>query len=257
MDAGAKPRVLIVEDEAKTASTVALYLRHAGIDVEVALDGESGLEKAMGDRFDLIVLDVLLPGVDGREICRRVREASAVPIVMVTARATEEERIEGLDLGADDYVPKPFSPRELVARVRANLRRARLDRETGGAATPESGPPPLRRGALEIDRARHVARLSGRPLGLTAAELEILAALAERPGVVWSRERLLARLPSTGRGVDTRDARTVDAHVNTLRRTLEPEPRRPRYLVTVSGPGYKLEPPEPDGGGRAGEGGGA
>src|SRR5690606_10216379 len=116
--------VLIVEDEAKTASTVALYLRHAGIDVEIALDGASGLEKALTEPFDLVILDVLLPGVDGREICRRVREISAVPIVMVTARATEEDRIEGLDLGADDYVPKPFSPRELVARVRANLRRA-------------------------------------------------------------------------------------------------------------------------------------
>jgi DNA-binding response OmpR family regulator len=247
MDAGAKPRVLIVEDEAKTASTVALYLRHAGIDVEVALDGKTGLEKALGEPFDLVVLDVLLPGVDGREICRRVRAASAVPIVMVTARATEEERIEGLDLGADDYVPKPFSPRELVARVRANLRRARLIREAGGAPG-DGGPPPLRRGALEIDRARHEARLAGRPLGLTAAQLELLAALAERPGVVWSRERLLARLPAAP-GSNVRDTRTVDAHVKNLRRKLEPDRGgrgRPRYLKTVFGAGYKLVVPDRD-----------
>lgn len=244
----ARPRVLIVEDEAKTASTVALYLRHAGIDVEVALDGATGLRKALFEPFDLVILDVLLPGVDGREICRRVRAASAVPIVMVTAHATEEERIEGLDLGADDYVPKPFSPRELVARVRANLRRARLGRESGGEVA-GGGAPALRRGVLEIDRARHEARLEGRNLGLTAAELELLAALAERPGVVWPRERLLARLPATGRRADVRDLRTVDAHVKNLRRKLEPDRRpggRPRYLKTVLGTGYKLVVPGGD-----------
>lgn len=248
---GARPRVLIVEDEAKTASTVALYLRHAGIDVEVALDGTTGLAKALAEPFDLVILDVLLPGVDGREICRQVREISAVPIVMVTARATEEDRIEGLDLGADDYVPKPFSPRELVARVRANLRRARMSgerRESSGEPA-GGGLSTLRRGALEIDRARHEARLGGRDLGLTAAELELLAALAERPGVVWPRERLLSRLPAGG-AADGRDLRTVDAHVKNLRRKLEPDRRpgsRPRYLKTVFGAGYKLVVPGGDG----------
>lgn len=252
--AGRRPRVLIVEDEAKTASTVALYLRHAGIDVEVALDGATGLEKALAGRFDLVILDVLLPGMDGREICRRVRESSAVPIVMVTARATEEDRIEGLDLGADDYVPKPFSPRELVARVRANLRRARMGGESGGEAAGGEAPA-LRRGVLEIDRARHEARWAGRDLGLTAAELELLAALAERPGVVWPRERLLARLPAGGTA-DGRDLRTVDAHVKNLRRKLEPDRRpggRPRYLKTVFGSGYKLAVPGPEDRVRAGD----
>ncbi len=252
--AGPRPRVLIVEDEAKTASTVALYLRHAGIDVEVALDGSTGLEKALAGPFDLVILDVLLPGVDGREICRQVRESSAVPIVMVTARATEEDRIEGLDLGADDYVPKPFSPRELVARVRANLRRARMSGESGesGGGTPGGDPPTLRRGTLEIDRARHEARLAGRDLGLTAAELELLAALAERPGVVWSRERLLARLPVAGRTADGRDLRTVDAHVKNLRRKIEAPSRerdagtRALWVRTVFGAGYKLVPPAED-----------
>lgn len=256
--AGPRPKVLIVEDEAKTASTVALYLRHAGIDVEVALDGSTGLEKARsGGRagpFDLVILDVLLPGVDGREICRRVRAASAVPIVMVTARATEEDRIEGLDLGADDYMPKPFSPRELVARVRANLRRARMSGD-GEAARGDDRPgaaPPIRRGGLTIDLERREARLvdrrGERVAELTAAELALLTSLAERPGAVWSRQRLLARLPAAP-GSDGRDERTVDAHVKNLRRKLEPDRRRPRYLKTVFGAGYKLVVPggdEPD-----------
>ena len=234
------PRILIVEDEAKTAATVALYLRHAGMSVEVVPDGARGLERARDGGFDLLLLDVLLPGLDGREVCRRVRAESGVPILLVTARTTEEDRIEGLDLGADDYVTKPFSPRELVARVRANLRRAAL----AGDADPE-GPAVIRRGPLTLDGARAEARWEGRPLDLTPAELALLAALAERPGVVWPRERLLARLPGTAA---ERDLRTVDAHVKNLRRKLEPDRRRPRYLRTVFGTGYKLvlpDAPEP------------
>jgi DNA-binding response OmpR family regulator len=235
-------RILIVEDEAKTAATVALYLRHAGMTVEVALDGAAGLARARDGGFDLLLLDVLLPGLDGREICRRVRAGSAVPIVMVTARTTEEDRIEGLDLGADDYVSKPFSPRELVARVRANLRRAALGGVSGGA----EGEAPVRRGPLVIDGARHEVRWDGRRLDLTPTELALLSALAERPGVVWSRERLLARLPA---GAAERDPRTVDAHVKNLRRKLEPAlrsttPRRPHLVRTVFGEGYKLVLPD-------------
>lgn len=241
---GERPaRILIVEDEAKTAATVALYLRHAGMTVEVVQDGAAGLERALGGGFDLLLLDVLLPGVDGREICRRARAASTVPIVLVTARTTEEDRIEGLDLGADDYVSKPFSPRELVARVRANLRRAALTRGSDGPA--EAGVAPVRRGPLTIDGARREARWGGRRLDLTPTELALLSALAERPGVVWPRERLLARLPA---GAAERDPRTVDAHVKNLRRKLEPAlrstPRRERPVRTVFGEGYKLVLPD-------------
>jgi DNA-binding response OmpR family regulator len=228
-----RPRILIVEDEAKTASTVALYLRHAGMEVAVASDGRTGLDQARAGGFDLLILDVMLPGIDGREICRAVRAESPVPILLVTARTAEEDRIEGLELGADDYVAKPFSPRELVARVRANLRRARLEAEASPAL--------LRRGPLVIDRARREARLGGRVLPLTPTELELLTALAERPGVVWTRRRLLERLPGAGA---ERSDRAIDAHVKNLRAKLEPDLGGPRWVSTVFGVGYKLALPE-------------
>ena len=177
----------------------------------------------------------MLPGVDGREICRVVRSGSRVPIIMLTARTTEQDRIDGLDLGADDYVTKPFSPRELVARVRANLRRSRMEGSAFGA--------PLRRGELRIDPGAREVTVGGRRVELTRTEFDILLALASRPGQVWSRERLN---DESFTEPATRGDRTIDAHIKNLRRKIEPDRRRPRYIRTVFGVGYKFLVPDRD-----------
>jgi two-component system response regulator ResD len=223
-----KPRILVVEDEPKTRATLVLYLAHAGFDVSEAGTGPAALEAAVRERPDLVVLDRMLPGLDGLEVCRRLREEGPVPVIFLTARAAEEDRLEGLDLGADDYVVKPFSPRELVARVKAVLRRSPA---TGLAE-------PLTVGDLTLDPSRRVAILAGREARLTAREFRLLEALARVPGHILSREDLVAR--AFGETFDGFD-RTVDAHVANLRRKIEDDPASPTRVVTVFGAGYRLD----------------
>jgi len=224
-------RILVVDDEKKIVENCRLYLEHAGFEVIPAYNGEQALAEARESRPDLIVLDLMLPRVDGLEVCRRLRAESQVPILMLTARSTEEDKILGLGLGADDYLTKPFSPRELVARVRAILRRV-----------PPAGMP-LRFGSLEIDAERHEARRHGEPVALTPREFDLLLALARAPGRAFTRERLV----EAAFGPDSEVLeRTVDAHVMNLRRKIEDDPAAPRLVVTVPGVGYRFEgEPEP------------
>ncbi|HEU4333698.1 MAG TPA: response regulator transcription factor [Candidatus Eisenbacteria bacterium] len=245
MPAMAKPRILVVEDDPKTANLVRLYLEHAGYEIAVAGDGREGLRLARREPApDLVVLDVMLPHVDGLQICREIRLGTDASVILLTARSTEEDRLEGLDLGADDYVVKPFSPRELVARVRAVLRR-RVPEGAGGRARPSAKAPaaagasdrPRRAGAIEVDPARHEARVNGKPVELTPREFDLLHALASRPGRVFSRDDLAA----AAFGPDYEGSeRTVDAHVKNLRAKIERDPAAPRIILTVFGVGYRL-----------------
>lgn len=222
-------RILVVEDEPKTAATVALYLRDAGMDVVIARTGDAGLTSARKGGWDVIVLDVMLPGIDGFEICRLIRRESSVPVIMLTARTTEQERVDGLELGADDYVPKPFSPRELVARVRALLRRV----QARPAATGE----PLVRGPLSVDPTRREVRLNGLQVELTPAEFDLLFVLASSPGRAWPRGQLIEKVFPDGRHVLDR---TIDAHVKNLRGKIERDRANPRFILTVFGVGYRF-----------------
>jgi DNA-binding response OmpR family regulator len=222
-------RVLVVEDDPKTADIVALYLRHDGHKVEVEHTGDRALARLQHDAFDLLILDVMLPGVDGLEICRRARKSHRSAIILLTARAREEERIAGLDIGADDYVSKPFSPRELIARVNAVLRRV-----------PPGERGVISRGLLNIDVARHEVTLAGSAIVLTASEFALLHALARRPGHVLSRGQLLGTLPHDT--ADTLD-RTVDVHIRNLRRKIESDPTAPTFIQTVVGVGYRFVAP--------------
>jgi DNA-binding response OmpR family regulator len=229
-------RILIAEDDPKQAERLRLYLEREGHTVVVVHDGRSALDHARQKRPDLVVLDIMMPKVDGLDVCRVLRAESSVPIIMVTARSNENDLLLGLDLGADDYIAKPYSPRELVARVRTVLRRGGL---VGGG---EHGP--YRIGPVEVDPSRHEVRVAGRPVECTAAEFKILACLAAEPGRVFSRQELLDR----AFGFDHYAlARTVDAHVKKIRQKIEPDPGHPTYLVTVYGVGYKFaEPSEND-----------
>ncbi len=220
--------VLIVDDEARIVKLVHDYLERAGFDVLAAHDGEMALQVARRDQPDLIVLDLMLPGVDGLDVCRRLRQESGVPIIMLTARVEEADRIVGLELGADDYVTKPFSPRELVARVRATLRRA--SGEVGPATV-------LRSGEVELDTAALTATVAGQPVELTPTEFYLLATLARQPGRIFSREQLLEAVHGVAfEGYD----RSIDSHVKNLRRKIEPDPRQPHYIQTVYGVGYRF-----------------
>ena len=223
-------RVLVVEDDERLADLVRRYLERDGHHVLVAHDGRRGLELARGTRPDVVVLDLMLPGVDGWDVCRILRAESDVPIMMVTARATEDDTLLGLDLGADDYLAKPFSPRELVARVRVLLRRAgaRVDDDV------------LAVGELVVDRRRHEARLAGRSLDLTPKEFALLEVLAADPGRAFRRADLWTAL--VGWDAD-RAPRTLDVHVLNLRRKLGDDPAAPRYIETVVGVGYRLVEP--------------
>ena len=220
-------RVLVVDDDVKTVELVKLYLNRDGYRVFTAYDGTEALRLAREGHPDLIVLDLMLPGIDGLEICRTLRSESDVPIIMLTARTTEGDRLTGLDLGADDYVPKPFSPKELAARVRAVLRRLPGER----------GPDEIKYGELTVNFLRHEASLAGRPLNLTTVEFKLLGVLAKEPGRVFSRAQLIEEaLGYAFEGFD----RTIDVHILNLRRKLEPDPSHPKYLKTVYGAGYKL-----------------
>jgi DNA-binding response OmpR family regulator len=224
-------RVLVVDDEPSVHEVVRAYLEREGFVVLSASDGREGLRMAEDRRPALIVLDLMLPDLSGEEIVRAVRRRSDVPILMLTARSAEDDRVAGLELGADDYLTKPFSPRELVARIKAVLRRA-----------PDNDAPLVSRmvlddGSLVVDTDRHEVTLAGEPVELTASEFRLLVALARHPGRVYSRAELVERLQGNESGGYER---TVDAHVKNLRRKLGDEPRNPRYVVTVHGVGYKL-----------------
>ena len=222
-------RILVVEDEMKIARLVRDYLEHAGFDVTVAGDGEAAISDARGGRPDLVVLDLGLPGRDGLDVARELQRSSGVPIVMLTARGDETDRIVGLELGADDYVVKPFSPKELVARVRAVLRRA--------AAAATGGTEVLRAAGVEVDLLRRRVSVDGRGVELTPTEFELLATFVREPGRVFTRGQLLDAVH--GVAIESYE-RAVDAHVKNIRRKIEPTPGRPRYLLTVHGVGYRF-----------------
>jgi len=227
-----KGKVLVVEDEAKIVDVLRLYLERDGYQVAVAADGSTALQVAQRERPDLVILDLNLPDLDGLEVCRRLRAQGAVPIIMLTARVDEVDRVVGLEVGADDYVTKPFSPREVVARVGAVLRRA------GGLPGREER---LSVGGLTVDLARHQATLNGQPLDLTPSEFRLLATLARQPGRVFTRLQLLEQaLGESYEGYE----RTIDAHIKNLRRKLEAHPGGHRYIVTVYAVGYRLEAPD-------------
>jgi DNA-binding response OmpR family regulator len=226
------PRVLIVEDDPNVSEVVARYLEREGYRVEVASDGAAGLERALADLPDLVVLDLMLPSVGGLEVCRRLREVAPVPVIMLTARGEEADRIAGLELGADDYMAKPFSPRELTARVRAVLRRA------NGVLTVATEPAFLRAGDLEVDVIAHEVRISGELVALTAKEFDLLAHLMRNPRRAFRREELLDDVWGFSYG----DTSTVTVHIRRLREKIEPDPSAPRYVSTVWGVGYRFEP---------------
>jgi DNA-binding response OmpR family regulator len=221
-------RILVVEDEMQIARTLRDYLEVAGFEVTAVGDGESALASARGWRPDLVVLDLGLPGIDGLDVARELRRASTVPIVMLTARGEESDRIVGLELGGDDYLVKPFSPKELVARVRAVLRR------TSGAG---AGAEVLRAADVEVDLTKMRVHVGDRPIDLTPTEFQLLATLVREPGRVFTRGQLLDALH--GVTIDTYE-RAIDAHVKNVRRKIEPEVGRPRYLLTVHGVGYRF-----------------
>jgi DNA-binding response OmpR family regulator len=223
------PRILVVEDEAALADAVGYALRGDGHEVEAVADGESALAAAGGRPFDVLVLDLMLPGISGIEVCRRLRSESAIPIVMLTARDAEVDRVLGLEAGADDYVTKPFSMSELLARVRAILRRRELDAHEAH--------PTRDVGGLHLDLERYEATVDGNPVQLTPSELKLLALLSRDPGRVYSRREIMQHLWESDY---IGDARAADLHVSNIRRKLERDPENPERLVTVRGAGYKL-----------------
>jgi two-component system OmpR family response regulator len=230
-------RILVVEDEAKIAQIVSAYLRRDGYQVLLASDGRKALDLARAELPDLIVLDLMLPEISGWDVCRELRRnprTARVPIIMATAREDVSDRIVGLELGADDYVVKPYDAKELVARVHAVLRRVNEQREVGAAGEPT---PVLYRGDLAIDRDRYDVRRAGEVISLTRTEFVILATLAAGPGRVFSRMQLLDAVQ--GEAFEGYE-RSIDSHVKNLRRKLEPDPRQPRYIATVIGVGYKF-----------------
>ena len=223
----ASKRVLVVDDDVKTVELVKLYLSRDGYRVLAAYDGDEALHLARENRPDLIVLDLMLPGVDGLEVCRTIRNESDVPIIMLTARTTDEDKLTGLGLGADDYVSKPFSPRELAARVRTVLRRLPGER----------GPVEIKRGELVLNFLKHEVSVGGRPLALTPVEFKLLGVLLKEAGRVFSRAELVEKaLCYDYKGFD----RTIDVHILNLRRKLEPDPVHPKYIKTAYGAGYRF-----------------
>jgi two-component system alkaline phosphatase synthesis response regulator PhoP len=220
--------ILVVEDEIELARVLRDYLEKAGFRVLTATNGAAAVAAFRHTPADLVILDLNLPGMDGLDVARELRRGSSVPIIMATARVEESDRLVGLELGADDYVIKPYSPREVVARVRAVLRRAQAQPET---------PEVLRARDVEVDRTRHRVTVAGRSVDLTPMEFGLLAALLAQPGRVFSRAQLLEATQGTAfEGYE----RTIDAHIKNLRAKLEPDPRKPRYVLTVFGIGYRF-----------------
>lgn len=222
----------MVDDDENVAEVVARYLGREGFEVETVGDGRVAVDRALADPPDLVVLDLMLPGMDGLEVCRRLRALAPVPVIMLTARGDEADRVIGLELGADDYVAKPFSPKELVARVRAVLRRA-----TGPLAPPPGGPLVLEDADLRVDVAARQAWRNGELIGLTAREFELLVFLMRHPRQAFRREDLLQHVWGTRYG----DTSTITVHVRRLREKIEPDPSSPTCIATVWGVGYRWE----------------
>ena len=227
-------RVLVVDDEPSIVELVRFTLEREGFTTEVATSGQQALAMVRRQAPDLVLLDLMLPGTDGLEVCRQLRQMGNVPIIMLTARASEVDKVVGLELGADDYITKPFSPRELVARVRAVLRRA-TSPAGGGAGPPESQE--LQVGDIRMDLARHQVWVGSRQVELTPKEFELLRTFMAHRGIVLTRELLLDKVWGYDFAGDTR---TVDVHVVRLRHKLEDDPARPRYIETVRGVGYRM-----------------
>jgi DNA-binding response OmpR family regulator len=227
----AAPRILLVDDELSVQKLLAYPLRKEGYDVIPALDGREALERLRDDDFDLVVLDVMLPRMDGFDVCRAIRSRSTVPIIMLTAKTEETDKVLGLELGADDYITKPFSVREFRSRVKAVLRRAAL-------AQPEAQfEEPIDAADLSIDFEKRSVMVRGEPVRLTYVEFEIIAALARAPGRVFSRTMLLERVWGDA---SYRDPRTIDVHIRHLREKLEEEPKTPELILTIRGVGYRF-----------------
>ncbi|WP_149823999.1 response regulator transcription factor [Streptomyces tailanensis] len=230
--------VLVVDDDPTVSEVVAGYLHRAGFAVDVAADGLTAVARAAARPPDLVVLDLMLPGMDGLEVCRRIREDGPLPVIMLTARGDQEDRILGLEVGADDYVTKPFSPRELVLRVESVLRR------TGAPAAVRTEPaePWLRSGPLALDPTARRATRGGAELALTVREFDLLEFFLRNPGRATSREELMRRVW----GWEFGDLSTVTVHVRRLREKVEDDPARPRLISTVWGVGYRFDPPRPE-----------
>jgi two-component system, OmpR family, response regulator RegX3 len=226
-------RVLVADDEPSVREAVGYALEQEGFEVALAEDGDDADEKLQGEiNFDLLILDIMMPGKSGLDVCRDVRARSPVPIILLTAKDAEVDKVVGLEVGADDYVTKPFSVRELLGRVRAQLRRRELDRSsaTGEGATIEAG-------QVRIDLARHLVTVRGEPVNLTRSEFQVLRLLAGRPGQVFSRQEIMEELwQSEFRG----DVRACDVHISNLRQKIERDPQEPELVLTVRGVGYKL-----------------
>jgi len=231
-------KVLLVEDEPTLVETLSYNLVRQGYAVVTAMDGRSALELARRELPDIILLDVMLPELDGIEVCRILRQEMAVPIIMLTARDEEIDKVVGLEVGADDYITKPFSMRELMARVKANLRRVRLTRQESEADVPAGDSERLVAGDVVVDLARREVLLQGDPVALTPREFDLLAFLARNRGLVLSRDLILERVWGWDYAGGTR---TVDVHIRGLREKLEADPARPTRILTVRGAGYRLE----------------
>jgi DNA-binding response OmpR family regulator len=227
-------RALLVDDDTDLARLLGDYLQPHGVSLDHVADGQAALERLSTETYDVVLLDVMLPGLDGFEVCRRVRKEHDVALVMLTARGDDTDRVTGLELGADDYVPKPFNPRELLARMRAVVRRA-----VPKAATAER----IEVGDLTVDVPGHVATLDGRALPLTSFELRVLVVLARRAGQIVTREELASKVLSHGEAYDPSVDRSLDVHVSHLRQKLGDEAREPRRIRTVRGVGYVLVKP--------------
>jgi len=225
-------RILFVDDEQPVQKLLSYPLEKEGYEVVPAFDGQEALSNFEEGQFDLVVLDIMLPKMDGLEVCRRLRAKSSVPIIMLTAKAEEIDKVLGLELGADDYITKPFSMREFRSRVRAALRRAEMGSQLDGDEEP------LERGEMRIDFAKRTVELRGDPVQLTYVEFEILAVLAAHPGRVYTRDMLLDRIWGDSA---FRDQRTIDVHIRHLREKLESDPKNPEYLLTVRGVGYRFK----------------
>lgn len=238
MEVSGQRCVLVVEDDPNTANLVALYLEKEGIKALQANDGAHGLALAKRHKPDLVVLDIMLPKMDGWEVCRRLRKTSEVPVIMLTARGEEIDRVSGLTLGADDYVVKPFSPRELVARVKAVLRRTTVAEKTRVRI--------LSQGSVKLDLDKRRLSVSGRSVELTPREYALLEALMSYPGRTFTRDELLDRLYPQGEAVVIE--RVVDVHIGKLRQKIEPDPSNPQFIYTMRGVGYRFADPS-DGGG--------
>jgi DNA-binding response OmpR family regulator len=229
-------RILLVDDEQAVQTLLTYPLRKEGYEVVGAMDGQEALDRFGEERFDLVVLDIMLPKLDGIEVCRRLRTRSQVPIIMLTAKGDEIDKVAGLEMGADDYITKPFSVREFRSRVKAALRR-------GNMAGAVLGNEPIRSGDLEIDFERRSVQLHSKPVQLTYVEFEILAAMAASPGRVFTREMLLEHIWGDS---TYRDPRTVDVHIRHLREKLETDAKKPEYLFTVRGVGYRFRDADRD-----------